>query len=976
MNVTSSKCGNRNKIAVLPVVFAAILLVILLAACQTGGGGTSGSGTSGSGKGKIPLDPAIQTGTLSNGLKYYIVENGRPRNKAKLQLVVDAGSVLEEEDQQGLAHFLEHMAFNGTELYPKNKLVSFLQDIGMKFGPNINAYTSFDETVYSLSLPTDKEGILRTGIEVLAQWAFHISLEEEDIHSERGVILEEWRLGRGTNQRLRDKMLPVILKDSRYPIRLPIGKEQIIETAEVEPLRRFYSDWYRPDLMAVVAAGDFSAAEVEEYIDEFFSDAPNSDAPNSDAPNSDAPNPSRGKPERTRYGLPLQTESQFAFESDPEANISTVEIFNRYRPDPPGTDNYYRRVLVRKLFYSMINQRLYEIEQKENSPLISSNAYEANYVRNTSHSVIRASTTPEGLEQALKAIFTEYERINRYGFLQTELDRARENLYNSFESYWKDRDNRQHSSFVDAIVDYHLEGIPIPSVKWRWKQLKQQLPLIRVEDFRDLIYEHLMDTDYTILISGPEEIEDYRFGLDRAMEIRQDVASNSLEPWVDTVVDSELVAIAPTPGTIRSESYIDEVGIHRWVLSNGATVYIKPTDFKEEEVLFSAFSPGGLSLVSDEDYITAGVATRAAQVSGLGDFSAIELNKALTGKNVSLTPWIAQYAEGIQGGATPKDMETLFQLVYLSFTSVRADQSAWNSYSERLASHLENQEKDPQVQYSRQLHEVLYDDHPRSRDIRAEDLPGMDLQKSINIFRRRFSNAADFTFSFVGAVDLDQIRQLCETWIAGLPATQERETVRDIGLDYFSGSKREEVRAGIETASIVTMTWVGSRPWSYDNLYDLRTLSEVMDIILIEEVREKAGGTYNISTQFSLTNVPDEDYIFYIVFSADPTRVDELIDLVHQQITKLRENGPAAEYVAKVAEAQRLTYRGNLERNGWWLSEINFIVSNDLDWKYTTEQNRWHGGLTAADIQKAANKYLESENYAEIILFPQDFEQR
>ncbi len=952
MNVISTKYRHPNKIAVVPVVFAAILLVILLTSCQTAG----------SGKGKIPLDPAVQTGTLSNGLKYYIVENDRPRNTAELQLVVDAGSVLEEEDQQGLAHFLEHMAFNGTDLYPKNELVSFLQDIGMNFGPNINAYTSFDETVYLLSLPTDKEGVLKTGIEVLAQWAFHMSLEEDATHSERGVILEEWRLGRGAGQRLDDKMLPVLLKDSRYSLRLPIGKEQIIQTAEAEPLRRFYSDWYRPDLMAIIAVGDFSAAEVEQYIVEFFSDAPNT---------------SPEKPERTRYDLPLQTESQFAFESDPEATIASVKILNRYQSNPLNTSDDLREFLVESIFYDMINQRLYEIEQKENSPFISPYTYPTSYVRNTSHSVILANSTPGGIEQALKAIFTECERINRYGFLQTELDRARENLYSSFKSYWKDQDNREHSEFVSGLLDHHLEGQPAPSLDWAWKQMKRHIPRIRLEDFRDLMYEHLMDTDYTILISGPEEIEDHRFGLDRAMEIRQDVASSSLEPWVDTidtVVDTELVKTAPTPGTIRSESYNDEVGIHRWVLSNGATVYIKPTDFKEEEVLFSAFSPGGLSLVSDEDYITATMATEAMKVSGIGDFSAINLEKAITGKNVSLTPYISRYTENLYGFATPEDLETLFQLVYLGFTSVREDQSAWNSYSERMAASLENKEKDPIDQYSRKVNAVMHDDHPRSRNIRAEDLPGIDLQKSINIFRRRFSNAADFTFSFVGAVDLDEIRQLCETWIAGLPASEERETAQDVGLGYFSGSKREEVRAGIETASMVTMAWTGSAPWNYDNLYNLRSLSEVLNILLIEEVREKAGGTYSIGSRFWLNKIPDEDYLFAIQFSADPNRVDELINIVHEQIAKLKENGPAAGYVDKVTEAQRLYYRENLETNNWWDAEMEFIVSNDLDWKYTTEQNRWHDGLTAADIQKAANEYLGSENYAEIILLPKDFE--
>ncbi len=934
-------------------IFLTIITALTIISCATDGVSPEPVGQS-----AIPQDEAVLQGRLENGLTYYIRENARPANKAELRLVVNAGSVLEDEDQRGLAHFLEHMAFNGTEKYPENELVSFLQEIGMEFGPDINAYTSFDETVYMLSVPTDREGLLSQGFEVLEEWAFNMTIDREEVVKERGVILEEWRLGRGANQRILDRILPVLFADSRYAVRLPIGIEEIIVSADRQRLERFYRDWYRPELMAIVAVGDFSAEDVERQIIERFSSYSNPDSPR----------------ERERFDVPRQDEPLFAFESDPESSVASVEILNRYDAAELRQPEDYKELLVDSLFYSMINSRLSEIAQREDPPFLTASAYQSSYTRWTTHSGITALVSPSGISRGLEAISAEYARISQHGFLESELDRSRRNLLSGFESFWKDRDNRESASFLGSIQEAYLTGTPLPDIDWEWEQAQRWLPEIQLGDFAELIETRLADDDRIVIVSGPEEINRFPLSAEEARLIFATALASNQNPWTEELADGVLVENPPAAGQIISEDYDENAGIYSWSLSNGARVYVKPTDFKEDEILFSAFSPGGLSLVSDDEYVSGSLASTIAQISGVGQYSLVDLNKLLAGINVSISPYISEYEEGVSGSATPADLQTLLELNYLFFTSPRRDDSAWNSYSGRLAEFLRNQELDPRYQYQNRINEVLYEDHPRSRNLRPEDVAEVDLTSAIEIYRQRFADGGDFSFVFTGNVDLELLRPLVEQWIGGLPATGSNESPGDNGMDYFAEDIRSELRRGIETASIVTQVWHGDVEWSYDNLYDMAALSAALDILLIEEVREAAGGTYSIYSTFSIDNVPDEDYRFIVQFSSEPARVDELIGLVNGIIERIAEEGIDPDYAAKVSESQRINFRENLERNGWWSSQMKFLITQDLGWNYATDKLEWYDNLTADDLSSSLRRWLTDATYGEIILYPEDFE--
>lgn len=907
----------------------------------------------------IPQDSGLRSGELENGMKFYIRENDRPENKAELRLVVNAGSILEDEDQLGLAHFLEHMAFNGTEKYPKNKIVSFLQEIGMEFGPDINAYTSFDETVYMLSIPLGDQELLDRGFEVLEEWAFNMSIRPEDVEEERGVILEEWRLGRGANQRILEEILPVLFQNSRYARRLPIGSEEIIRTADAPTLRRFYEDWYRPGLMAIIAVGDFQADEIEAKIQSTFSEYGTPEDPR----------------ERPRYDVPISEEDKYMFVTDPEATVTSIEVMNQYEPSLLRRPDQLDDVLAERLFYAMINSRFSEIVQTSGTPFITAQSYSTQYTRWSGHSGITVLSAPDAIPRALRNLGLESERLRRHGFLPGELERAKGNLLRSYENYYRERDNREHSQLMGEIQGHFLKDSPVLSPPWLWEQIQQRLPEISIEDLTPIIERRLDPGNRLLLISGPDSIEQYRLDQEEAYKLLDSWNSAAVEPWDDGETGGELVEEIPEPGEISSKELDNESGIHRWELSNGATVYVKPTDFKSDELLFSAFSPGGLNMAEDDEYLSASLASTISQVSGLGEYTAVELNKYLSGINASLSPYIGDIQEGLQGSASPEDLETMLQMAYLNFTNPRADIEAWNTYAGRLSSYLEEQERDPRFQYQNRISEVVYDSHPRAENLSAEDVSRVDFSTAEQFFSRRFSNPGDFTFIFVGNIDIEKLEEGVEQWIASIPSQDTRDPIIDRGMNYFDENIRSELSAGIEPLSIVTQVWTGEIDWSYENFYDMASLSSALDIILVEKVREAAGGTYSISSSFAMSQQPKEDYRFVIQFSCEPSRVDELISIVNAEIQAIISGNLDSDYVDKVQESQRVNYADSLQRNGWWVNQMQFLLEHDLEWNYALNKNEWYDRLNSDDIVAGAERWLgDQASYGEIILFPQEEE--
>ncbi|AHC15492.1 M16 family metallopeptidase [Salinispira pacifica] len=949
---------------------AVIMLIFALVSCTTASDSLdAGSATDNGSTAFIPQDSRLLSGELENGMEYYIRENDRPENKAELRLVVNAGSILEDEDQLGLAHYLEHMAFNGTEKYPKNEIVSFLQEIGMEFGPDINAYTSFDETVYMLSVPLGDEQLLDTGFEVLREWAFHMSIRQEDVDEERGVILEEWRLGRGANQRILEQILPVLFQDSRYARRLPIGSEEIIRTADAAVLRRFYEDWYRPDLMAVIAVGDFQADEIEAKIRTTFSGYGGED----DTAGDDEPTGEDEPRERPRYDVPLSDEDKYMFVTDPEATVTSIEVMNQYEPSILRRPDQLDDVLAEQLFYSMINSRFSEIVQTSGTPFITAQAYSTQYTRWSGHSGITVLSSPDGIPRAVKNLGLESERLRRHGFLPSELERAKQNLLRSYENYYRERDNREHSSLMGEIQEHFLKDSPVLSPSWLWKQVQQRLPEIDTGDFSEIISRRLDPGNRLLLISGPDSIEQFRLEKEEAYTLLDSWNSAEVEPWDDGETGTELVEEIPGKGNITARETDSETGIHRWELSNGAVVYVKPTDFKSDEILFSAFSPGGLNMAEDDEYLSASLASTISQVSGLGGYSAVELNKFLSGINASVSPYVGDIQEGLQGSASPEDLEILLQMAYLNFTDPRADLDAWNTYAGRLSSYLEEQERDPRFRYQNRISQVVYDSHPRAENLSAEDVSRVDFTTAERFFAERFSNPGDFTFVFVGNADLEELENGVEQWIASIPSGEERDPVLDRGMDYFDEDIRSELKAGIEPLSIVTQVWTGSTAWNYENYYHMASLSSALDIILVEKVREAAGGTYSISSSFAMSRQPTEDYRFVVQFSCEPSRTDELIAIVNDEIQAIIDGTLESEYAGKVQESQRVNYSDNLQRNGWWLNQIQFLLEHELDWELALNKEEWYDRLTADNIISGAERWLgDQANYAEIILLPQE----
>ncbi|MCH6560650.1 insulinase family protein, partial [candidate division KSB1 bacterium] len=608
-------------------------------------------------KKELPTDPKIRIGKLKNGLKYYIRENQKPENRAELRLAVNAGSVLEDDDQRGLAHFVEHMAFNGTKNFAKQEIVDYLESIGMQFGPDINAYTDFDETVYMLQVPTDSVEAVETAFQILEDWAHNISFEEEEIDKERGVVVEEWRLGRGAGARMRDKQFPILFKDSRYAERLPIGKKEILETAPYNSLRRFYRDWYRPDLMAVVAVGDFDKDWIEKLIKKHFRRLRALKKPR----------------ERQVFPVPNHKETLFAPASDVEATSSNISIYYKHEVPEEGTVGDYRRSLIEALYNSILNNRLNELLQNPEPPFLFGFSSQGTFIRSKSFYILGAGVKDNGIEAGLEAVLTEAIRVRRHGFTESELERQKTEMLRRFEQVYNERDKTESEQFAAEYIRNFLEGEPLPGIEYEYTLYNLLLPGIKIEEVNQLAKNLIRDENRVISVSTPEKEEIKTPTEEGILAVFDRVNRKEIKPYEDTVPDLPLVEIPPTPGKIVAQETIEKLGVTEWDLSNGVKVVLKPTDFKNDEILFTATSPGGHSLVPDKDFIAAALATAIIREGGLGNFDRIALQKKLAGKLAGVSAWISSLQEGLSGNASPKDLETLFELIYLHFTAPRKD---------------------------------------------------------------------------------------------------------------------------------------------------------------------------------------------------------------------------------------------------------------------------------------------------------------
>ncbi len=912
----------------------------------------------GSGEEIIPDDPQVIKGVLDNGLTYYIRNNSYPENRAVLRLAVNTGSVLEDDDQQGLAHFVEHMAFNGSEKYSKNEIVDFLESLGMEFGPEINAHTSFDETVYKLQIKTDDPEQISTGFDVLDQWAFHLSFDHDEIDKERGVILEEWRLGRGADARMLDKAFPILFKDSKYGKRLPIGKNECIQGCDYETLKRFYKDWYRPDLMAIVAVGDFDSREMEKIIIEQFSSYSN-------------PEISR---ERTEVDVPFHKETLFSIESDPEATRSMVQLINKYQQDPLRVPSDYKNKITEALYYSMLNNRLEELARGENPPFIAGGSYSSSYTKAVHFSSIVALTPEPGIETGLESILTEAVRADQHGFTIGELNRSKENLESNIESYYNERNNLESVYFANDLVNSFLNGNPIPSIEYEYNIYSKIIPEITLEDIKKISKDLLREENRVVLITTTQNNEIPIPEETNLLEILNSVNDMEISPYVDNFTTKELLSESPIPSEIINREIFESAGITELTLANGIKVILKPTDFKKDEILFTSYSPGGASIASDDDYVSAMFASSAISTCGVGEFSNIELQKQLAGKQINISPYFTDIDEGFNGSTRPADLETMFKLLYLTATYPRKDEIAWSSFMERVGESIKNRDSNPKQQYSDLLNSIMYSDHIRTRPLTTELLNEADLDKSLAFYKDRFADFSDFTFIFTGSFSAEEIEPLISTYLGGLPSSNRVENWVDREIKYAEGQISESLSAGIDPVSMVTLVYSGNFDWTRDELYKMISLEALLQTKLTKIVREEESGVYGIGVRFTPAFYPVADYNFKFSFSCDPTRTEELKNLVKSLIEEVGNGIFDKQIIHDVKEAQIVDYEESLNKNRWWLNQIENVWYYDYQVDIITNKKEMFESLTAEDIIYAAKKYLGDENLIEVVLYPAEAE--
>jgi zinc protease len=904
----------------------------------------------------IPMDTAITFGKLENGMRYYIRANHKPEKRAELRLVVNVGSMLEDDDQQGLAHFTEHMAFNGTLHFKKHELVDYLESIGMRFGPDVNAYTSFDETVYMLQIPTDTQAIVEKSFDILEDWAHAVSFDDDEIDKERGVVIEEWRLGRGANARMNDKQFPILFKNSHYAERLPIGKKPILENFRHETLRRFYRQWYRPDLMAVIAVGDFDKSQIEQIIKKHFSGI-------------EQP---RKEEERTFFPVPDHDETLYAIATDSEATGSSVSIYYKHELEVQKTEQDYRQSIVEALYNSMLNERLNELTQKPDPPFLFASSSGGRLVRTKDYYGLEAGVKDNGILHGMEAILTEAARVKQFGFTQPELDRQKKDFLRYMESAYEERDKTESGGYASECVRNFLNEEPMPGIAFEFDMYKRYLPGISLDEVNALVNKRISEKNRVVLVNEPEKAGIIVPTTGELASVFDAIGKKKLQPYSEHVSSAALVSTPPTPGTVVARKEIHELSVKDWTLSNGVRVILKPTDFKNDEVIFTSFSAGGTSLVPDSAYVAAMTAASIIDEGGLGDYDQITLEKMLAGKLVNVSPYIGELEEGLSGSASPQDLETMFQMIYLCFTAPRMDSSAYLAYISRMKGYLENRSARPESALEDTLQVTMSQYHPRRKPWSTALFNEMDLQKSFTIYRNRFADASDFTFIFVGNFSPDSIQSLVQTYLGGLPSTNRKETWKDIGVRDPRGVIEKSVKKGIEPKSQVRILFTGPFEWSQENRYMLNAMTSALSIKLREVLREEKGGTYGVGVSGSFGRYPESTYTVSISFGCDPDRVEELTKAAFEQIDSVKKYGISDVYVQKVKETQRREREVNVKQNRFWLSNLSFYYDNNEDPLHILRYDALVEKLTVPDIQHAVQKYFDTKNYVKVTLFPKE----
>lgn len=904
---------------------------------------------------ELPLDSTVRTGTLENGLTYFIKKNTKPENRAELRLAVNVGSLQEDDDQQGLAHFMEHMLFNGTKNFEKNELVDYFELTGQRFGAHVNAYTSFDETVYMLKPRTDSMPVFDMAFQILEDWAHLATMEEEEIDKERGVVIEEWRSRLGPENRMLYQYIPVLYKDARYARRLPIGTLDVLENFDYETLRRFYREWYRPELMAVIAVGDFDVDYVEQKIKEHFNHIEN---------------PADAR-KREMYPVPDHNTAEVSIVTDPEASFTNVRIYHKHDKRSQKTVGDYKTYLTRRLLANMLEQRYDELKQQEDPPFVYAYSYYGNMARTKDAYVNFAMVNEANILRGVETILTENRRMLSHGFSVGELERAKESMLTDFENRFNERDKIDSRPLSMELVRHYLEGEPVPGIAYEYDLAQVLVPSITLDEVNALPGQWIRDENVAIIITAPEKDG---VAVPTEAEVRAlyaNVKGSDVAPYEDTFTGAELLSQKPKQGGFVSEEVISEIGVTQLEFDNGARVLLKPTDFKNDQIMVSSYSFGGTSLYSDEEYTSAQFISAVVMMSGVGDLSQPDLQKALSGKNVQFMPYVDDITSGTQGETAPKDLETFLQLQYLYFTRPRQDPVSFKSFQTSQKTVYQNLDANPNFFFAKQLMRVLYNDHKRSRFPEAEDFDNADMEVMFRIYREQFANAGTFTWVVVGNFEVEQIKPLLATYIGGLPGKPGKGEFKDTGVRYPNKAISREIKKGTEPKSQVNLAYTGDFEWSYENRFRIQALADVLRIKLRETMREDKGGVYGVGVSPQPARYPVEDYMFSISFGCNPENVNDLIKAALAEVAKLKSDGATETDMKKIKETMLRERETNLKENRYWISSLRQYYMYEEDPKRILEYEQHVAKLTSADIKAAANQYLNDSRLIRFVMNPE-----
>jgi zinc protease len=903
-----------------------------------------------------PLDPKVKTGVLENGMHYYIRANKIPANRGEFYIANNIGAIQEDDDQNGLAHFTEHMSFNGTDHFPKKGILDYLATIGVKFGTNVNASTGLEQTVFNVSnVPLKREGILDSALMVLHDWSHFVSFEDHEIDLERGVILEEWRMYGTADERMNNKLAPVIYKGSKYAKRNVIGDTAILKHFNYETIKNFYHKWYRPDLQALIIVGDFDENIIEAKIKKLFSDIPKVENP---------------VPKEV-YPVPDNVEPLIGTATDKEATSTSVDISFKHDVVKDADKNlgFMRLQLIRNLINNMFGKRMSELSRKENPPFISAYSYYGGYTRTKDAFSGTAQAANNEAIKALTALLTEMERMKRFGFIDVEFERAKADLLKNYESQYMDRDKRKNRELVRSGIYNFLTNNPNPGIEFEYTFANSMIPGITLQEVNNEAKKYVTDENMVVTITGPEKEGIIIPGEQEIKNVLSSYKMAKIDPYVDLLAGKKLIEKEPVPGKVMKTTLNKEFSTTEWTLSNGMKVIFRPSDIKEDELLIVGYREGGTSLLPDEDLPSARLLGDAVSQMGAGNFSATDLEKMMSGKRVNIRINLSEERDGISGRLSPKDFETGLQLIYLYFTQPRWNAADYKTWMEKMKANYINAESDPRKAFRDTITLVMANHHPRVVPMSYKLLEKVSLEKIQAIYKDRYSDPGNFTLEFAGKIDPEKVKPIVEKYLASLPTVKRTQAYRDNGIRPPKGEVKRDFQHETKTPrTSVYVNYTGVCTYSPGDRLLGAALRHILELRYVESIREDEGGAYSVRVQFGLNKFPVPAFNMIVSFETDPVKADKLVSIIHKEIQKMVQNGPTETDLQKAKEYFLKQRPEDMKENSWWLNSMDDYYFYGMN--FLTGYEDKVKALDVKAVHDFAKKILTQGNVVQVVMRP------